>query len=275
MATEQLVEQAAEGLEEVAERIEDVAEVTRRLTRREVGFFLGGFGVGFALGWVTSAKRLKTKYEREFEEEVAGMRQHYRQKLTALNEKKKVEDLVDELGYKGPTQEDTTRTDYRSTGDDNQQEEVQASSESVQEEAAIENVFNPRTGETIDVWNYDEELRSRTQTKPYVIHADEFRENETNYDQVTYTWWEGNNILTAVNDEIVDEVDRIVGLENLEKFGHGSGQQHVVYVRNDSLSMDIEILRSESDYAEVVHGLNIEHSDESSRRRRRPKFDDD
>lgn len=274
MATEEIANQ----IEDVGEQIEEVAEITRNITSRQIGFFVTGAVVGVAVGCLVSSRYFKTKYEKLVDEEVEQMRQHYHDKVVALQDKPKAEELVEELGYT-PTasQENTTRTDYRRPDEAQQQEEVPAYDKTTPEkEPEVENVFVAATGEKFDEWDYDKELRGRTPDKPYVIHVDEFNENETNYEQVTYTYWESNDILSiASTDEIIEEVDRIVGLDNLKLFGHGSTQTHAVYVRNDKLNMDIEILRSESDYAEVVHGVDLTHSEEDHRMRRKHRFDDE
>lgn len=273
MATEQVAEVAADHIEDVAEHIEDVAEVTRRISGREINFSLLGLGVGLLAGHFLSGKYWRKKYEEVYAAEIEGMREHYLQKLVAAEDKKDLDTIVKEQGYESTASaEDTTRTDYRAAGNADEQEEVQESSKEVQEEAEVTNVFTTN-GDVVDTWDYNEETLARTPDKPYVIHVDEYKENATNYDQLTYTWWETDEIMTADHDEVVDEVDRIVGMDNLKLFGHGSGQKDVVYIRNDQMSMDIEILRSDANYGEVVHGLEIKHSERMRSRPRR--YDDD
>ena len=262
MATENVAEVAAEQLEEVA-------EATRELTGRDINFALLGLGIGLIAGHFIARPYWKKKYEDISKAEVEAMREHYQQKLMALEDKPKLEEIINERGYTNQSPvapapvaqaEPETETDAED-------------SEDVEVVDGVQNVFTT-SGEIVDSWDHQKELHARTPERPYVIHIDEYKENETNYNQVTYTWWENDEIMSAANDEVVDEVDRIVGLDNLKLFGHGSGQTNVVYVRNDKLNLDIEILRSDSDYAEVVHGLEVRHS-EVMRRRPRQRFDDD
>jgi len=59
----------------------------------------------------------------------------------------------------------------------------------------------------------------------------------------------------------------------VEKFGHGSGDPNVVYIRNEQYTAEIELCRSPNSYAEEVHGFK--HSDEVEYRTpRRYSIDD-
>ena len=100
-----------------------------------------------------------------------------------------------------------------------------------------------------------EELRRRTEEAPYIISKKEHFESTMEYEQVTLTYYVPNNILTEQDDTEIDDIDEVVGQENLNHFGHLSGDKNVLYVRNDYTQTDYEILRHEGDYAEVVAGL--------------------
>lgn len=60
-------------------------------------------------------------------------------------------------------------------------------------------------------------------------------------------------------DTILNETEEI-GVDNL-KFGCGSEDKNIVYIRNDSLEKEYEVARSSGTYAEEVAGLK--HSDDS------------
>lgn len=272
MATEQVAEVVADHIEEVAEQIDEAAEVTRRLTGREINFAILGLGIGLVAGHYISKPYWKKKYEELANTEISEMREHYHQKIAVLEQKPKLEEIVREQGYTQTEEEAINDANRRFPAEEEISEEESKGINVVSENAGpVSNIFTT-TGEVVDRWNYDKELAQRTEDRPYVIHIEEFKEAAKDYDQVTYTWWENDSIMTAADDEVVEEVDRIVGEENLKLFGHGSEQQHVVYVRNDKLGMDIEILRSQDGYGEVVHGLDLRHSEPMRRRRR---FDDD
>ena len=60
----------------------------------------------------------------------------------------------------------------------------------------------------------------------------------------------------------------MVGLVNLGKFGHGSGDPNVVYVRNVELEMEIEIIHSDGKFSEQSRGI-VENPDPTDPRKRR------
>lgn len=114
------------------------------------------------------------------------------------------------------------------------------------------NVFdNPDV--TID-FAYQQEIAARTSDKPYIISQDEFIENDHGHEQVTITFYAGDNVLADHNDSQVAMVEQMIGWENL-RFGHRSGDDNVVFIRNEHYKMDMEIERDERRYGEVVAGF--------------------
>jgi hypothetical protein len=91
------------------------------------------------------------------------------------------------------------------------------------------NVFEGRTSD----WDYDEELAGRTPDAPYILHQDEYINDEMGYTQTTLTFYSGDNILADEQDSPVYNYESVVG--NL-RFGHGSNDSNVVYIRNEKLS---------------------------------------
>jgi hypothetical protein len=133
-------------------------------------------------------------------------------------------------------------------------------------------VSNPAVN---DDWDYEIEMAWRHENpgKPFVIHLDEY--GEGGFDPAFYTFYDDDKILADEHDEVVDDVENLVGYENLEKFGHGSDNANVVMIRNVHLNLDIEVTRSHGSYGEDVAGfLQHSHKDEPIPRRRRG-FDDD
>lgn len=244
MATEQVIEQ-------VADEIEEVAEVTRRLSGRDVGFFGVGVGLGvaagFAAGYFVMEKRLKTKYEKLTEAEVDKMRKHYQKKVVASAPKPSVEEIIEAQAR--------------------EQQAIDEVNELFPEEPVQVNVFDEET------WDYAVETKDRDPEVPYIIHVDEFTQNEPEHEQATYTYYEVDDILADSRDITIDDMDEVIGLGNLGHWGHGSNNDDIVYVRNEVLKIDVEIIRDRGSFREET-GRNIRHS---SDRRRKPKrtFDDD
>ncbi len=253
MATEQLIEQTADTIEEVA-------EATRGLTGRELGFFGVGAGLGIALGFAVgfriAEKRMKLKYQNMAVSEIAKMREHYMQKTVAAQPKPPVETVT----------EKKTRRPYTEA-------EQQAINEVVEAEEKLRESLKNETSS--DEWDYKYEISQRVKHVPYIIHHDEFLENAPSHDQVSYTYYEVDDMLSDTRDTTIDDIDAVIGLGNLGRWGHGSpGDQNCVYIRNEKLGMDFEVVRDRGSFSDSVRGT-IRHS---SDRRRRPKhrgFDDE
>jgi hypothetical protein len=65
-----------------------------------------------------------------------------------------------------------------------------------------------------------------------------------------------------------------VGEENLAKFGHGSKDPNLVYVRNEGMDLDFEISYAEGKYSEQVMGF-MAHGQSPGRAFRKFKLNDE
>lgn len=271
MGTAAVAETVADGIEEVAEHIDEVADVTRELTGHDLRFFVIGSVVGLAtgaaVGYFLTKGKLQTKYDQIAQDEINEMRTFYAQKEVAREQKPDLDKVVEELGYIPPTEKEKPNQPHvtlvsQEGGEGEKVEEVTEVSK---------NVFETVVEDAPSDWDYETEKRMRGDA-PFIIHADEYTENEHSFDQVTYTFYEEDDVLADVRDHIVEDVDNVIGLENLQKFGHGSNDPSIVYIRNVKLELDCEVTRNPGSFGEQVHGF-IKHSDDTSRRRKR-RFDD-
>lgn len=125
-------------------------------------------------------------------------------------------------------------------------------------------------------WDYEVERRARElhPFKPYVIHRDEYEDNEDDYSQSTLTYYEGDDVLVDEHDVPIYDPGNVIG--SLE-WGKGSSDINVFFVRNDRLKAEYEILRDHGHYAVEVLGVQIEEEfEERDRNGRKPqKFRDD
>jgi hypothetical protein len=125
----------------------------------------------------------------------------------------------------------------------------------------------------VTVWDLDKEMAQRDPLQPYIISEDEFMQNDPEHEQVQVTYYQGDDILSDAKDEPIPDVNGTVGEDNLTRFGHGSDNANMVFVRNEVMATDFEIERSFGNFAEEVHGI-IKHSQES-RKARRYRGDDE
>ena len=104
-------------------------------------------------------------------------------------------------------------------------------------------------------WDYAEELKHRSKDKPYILHRDEFFSNESDYRQCSLTYYSGDNILCDENDVPVYNPEKIVGPLS---FGHGSADPSIVYIRNDKLEAEYEVILEPGFYQTEVLGHEVE-----------------
>ena len=247
-------ELAKEGVEQIAEAIPQITEGVQKVSKAYVTLTAAvSAAVGGVAGYYIAMKRLETKYNKIAEDEISEMRSHYDAKIRASEEKKPIEEVMAEHGY-------TTVTE----GPD---EKLFVKVEPAEEEPESQNIFDAN-------WDYAAELEKRTDDVPYVIHKDEFFAQEKDYTQVTLTYYEGDDTLCDERDSVVADQDATIGLGNLSRFGHGSGDPNIVYIRNVELSIEYEVVHSDGKYSvEVLAEDELKHSDRIRRRRR--GFDDE
>lgn len=86
---------------------------------------------------------------------------------------------------------------------------------------------------------------------PYVISPEQFGENE-DYEKISLTYY-ADQILADENDEIIEDVEEMVGFESLNHFGEYEDDS--VFVRNDAKKCDYEILLDQKLYSDVINEM--------------------
>jgi hypothetical protein len=88
--------------------------------------------------------------------------------------------------------------------------------------------------------------------EPYLIGADEFVNTEVGYEQITVTYYEGDDVMVDEVDEplTAKRIEECIGRGNLAKFGELS----VIYVRCEKFNMDFEVVRDTGKYSVEVLG---------------------
>lgn len=87
--------------------------------------------------------------------------------------------------------------------------------------------------------------------RPYVISPEEFGEIE-DYERISLIYF-ADGILTDEGYEVIEDVDETVGEESLDHFGEFEADS--VFVRNDLMKCDYEILQDNRTYAEVLQTI--------------------
>lgn len=83
---------------------------------------------------------------------------------------------------------------------------------------------------------------------PYVISPDDFGEIE-DYERISLVYY-SDGILTDENNVPVDDVENTVGRDSLTHFGEFEDDS--VFVRNDRMKCDYEILKDYMDYSDTI-----------------------
>lgn len=256
-------------LTETPEVLDEAVE--RFFSARAVG--IGGVVLSLtsmALGVLFAEYRLRRKYEAFAENEISEMREFYARKELLHQNKGDLDTLVKEKGYDIPGAIEVTAPPHPEA--DPTAIETEEPPRPLPPPVPVtekRNIFEEHKHE--DEWNYEEELATRRRGTPYVIHYDEI--GETGYESpTTFTYYAGDDVLCDERDKIVDDRHVLLGEDNLDKFGHGSNDPVIVYIRNDDIAAEFEVIRSDKSFAMEVHGLS--HSDTNYPRRRQP-FDDE
>jgi hypothetical protein len=183
-------------------------------TLSKVLIFVAGAAIGSVATWAV----VKTKYEKIAKEEIESVKETFSKRYEREEEANEPEIEPEEKPEKV-----TSMAEYK--------EKI---------------VSNGYTDYANIVDDGDDE---RLKPEPYVISPEEFNEiNE--YDSWEYTYYEGDNTLTDDNNWPIQDVDNTVGDDFMTHFG--DYEDDSVFIRNDRLKTDIQILLDSRRYSDVV-----------------------
>lgn len=142
----------------------------------------------------------------------------------------------------------TAREKYRKIADDEiaSVKEVFQRKKKEEAELAEENKTYCGLVDTYDTKSADDDMVEDKEDgmPPYVIDPEEYGNKADN--ECTVLMWYGDDILTDTYGVNVDDIDNTVGREFIDHFGENPEEPDVVYVRNDRLEMDYQILQCNS-----------------------------
>ena len=231
---------------------------------------LAGAATGGLITYKLTGRNLRLKYAEIAKQEIQEARDFYR---TQVGKDGMTPEEVVEERVPGPERlkVEVEKLDY--TVPETVEEDEEAKDEPVVIDEEVHSIF--KEGGVVG-FDYELEVSRRTEEAPYIITHIEYNEGEKGYEQSTLTYFEDDDVLADERDQMVEEVEATAGHDNLEKFGYGSDDPNTVYIRNDRVELDMEIVRSRGSYAKEVLGFDaseLKHSDK--RRPRRMRADDD
>lgn len=291
MATEtvkEILDETSNVLDEIGDQldlIENGVQVVKGTKLVVGGMVVGALVVGAASTYFILNRKLKAKYEKISRAEIEEARLYFAQR-NKTGEYADPAELAKKYEDEAQREEDlrTVESITRSY----QSDDISAAHETIGEVTAVRdtpdgvevdvtlepeviNVF--KQAETPGDFDYEEELKNRSEDAPYIITYDEWSTNESGYEQSTLTYFTGDDVLADSADKPIDETDDLVGDDNLLRFGHGSKDNNVVYIRNEIREIEFEVVRSPNKYAAEVLGF-LEHSARDKRARKFRDYDD-
>lgn len=262
----------SEEMKEVVELAEEIADWSDDLwlaftfkQRGKVLLSLGMLASGIALVSATTAylitrKKLTAKYDEQLAAEIEEAKEFYAKHYKAGDFETPAA-AVEALGVQSDLVDDAVSALDRYQGN------VKVERETVEVEMTpvrtTQNVFTDNELQN-DVWDLEAEIANRTEDEPYIISKDEYNEGDRDYEQIALTYYSEDDVLIDEEDKPIENVDNVVGEGNLTRFGHGSNDNRVVYIRNDAMSYDFVIVKKDSSYAKTF--LGFQHSDDGHRR---------
>lgn len=169
------------------------------------------FIAGVALGSLVTWGILKEKYKKIADEEIKSVKDTFKEKKSNVSD--------EDEGYR-PTLEDL--------------EELKKQLET--------NAYTHYS----NVGEKKKEESEEDDMRPYVITPDEYAEND--YKTVSLTFW-NDGVVTDEADYPIDDIDETIGEDSLTHFGEYEDDS--VFVRNDRLRTDYEILMDTRNYSDV------------------------
>jgi hypothetical protein len=88
--------------------------------------------------------------------------------------------------------------------------------------------------------------------EPYIISVDEFSEDmvgEDMYTKLTVHYWVDDDGMTDHNEVPIPNMQEIVGNDFKYNFGNASGSEAIVYIRNERMLTDFEVVRNNGSFA--------------------------
>ena len=187
--------------------------------------FIAGLAIGAGVTYVIQ----KNRYEEMIQEEVEDLREHYKKE---------------------------GKSTYKYDGEKMSKEECE---ESLKKETSVEECdFNAERikreaeyDEELKKYNYASNDDSETEkfNSPYVVNPQEFA-SLSGYDVISYNYYDDDIIANDDNEELDEEnISWTLGMSTEEvQAQFGIYEDDSVYVRNEQLKTDFEILRQNENY---------------------------
>ena len=280
---EKTAEIVAENVEEAVDGTVEVMEIIRNNPKVLVGVAIAAAVAGGVGGYFIAKRKLRTFYEDLSSQEIAEAKEFYanlnkvdvegnplspQQMLDSLHGVGTAakalheyqgndadtddEDEEDEALLRKTESKVTTKASFSTLQNE---EDFDVPSEHVEESTTeVQNVFIDPT------FDLKEEVKYRTADRPYIITLDEFYAADLDHDTESLIYYATDDVLCDEQDKPIDNKEEVIGEDHLVRFGSGSGNRNRLFVRNERLSMDYEITKSEGSYLEEVLAMTPDNA---------------
>lgn len=175
------------------------------------------FLAGGAIGSVVTWKLVKTKYEKIANEEIDSMREYYYNKKDIQNEEETSEEDSNE-------EKEMSITDIRK-----KLEEMKYAAEVENEKEDEKDMGGPEVIPPEETWEQD-------------------------YPTITLTYYAEDDVLADDQDNILDDIEELVGVDFRDHFGEY--EDDCVYVKNPEMEVYYEILRVYERHPDLINEEN-------------------
>ena len=95
----------------------------------------------------------------------------------------------------------------------------------------------------------------RVEGEPHIINSQMFDSENAHYDKLTITYYREDDTYADERDDFVPDAGRLIGYDVVENIDNYLDDTNVVYIRNDSMTADVELLCVDGSFSEIVLGI--------------------
>lgn len=200
------------------------------------------FTAGAAIGSVVTWKVVKTRYERIAQEEIESVKEAFAEYFVNNDDASVDEVSEDDEDRPSSSSRQINWEDYEDLDEDDsaEEDEYQADEADREEYARITSYYTNEEGGA-------EDMDKHIGRAPYVIDPDEFASLD-NWKTVSLTYY-ADDVLEDEKYRIINNRDELIGPKALTTFGEY--EEDSVFVRNERLKTDYEILKDYRTYDEA------------------------
>lgn len=196
------------------------------------------FAVGASIGSGVTWKLVRDKYEKLANEEIESVKKAFT---------KRQKDLVNELEMVNQALK-SHGAEASKEKEEKEDKGTEVSKEKEEKPVAKRTNHNNYTKYSSGYYKEEGVDTMRDEDRPYVITPKEFGEFD-DYECVSLTYYADKRLADDM-DELVDDIESTVGYDCLDTFG--DYEDDSVFVRNDRMKCDFEILLDTRKYRDVV-----------------------